>query len=90
MANIDFAQPVQIDITLGHAIFVWETLSNHFSDLPENPNLNEEERKSIWGLTDLIEKTLYANGIEGSVQWQSLIQQIRPYMSQLPVDFIDD
>lgn len=90
MSDIDFEKTVSVDITLGHAIFVWETLSDKFSNLRANDNLSEEERKAIWELTDLIEETLLANGIQGSAEWQNLVAQAKIYMSNLSVGFVDD
>lgn len=90
MSKVDFEKTISVDITLGHAIFVWETLSDKFSNLRANDSLCEEERKAIWELTDLIEETLLENGIQGSIEWQDLVAQAKGYMSNLPVGFVDE
>lgn len=82
---------VNIPITLGHALFVWETLDKHFSNLNDNPNLSENEKKAIWGLADLIEKTLINHGITGNLDiYQTLVKQAELHLqNNIQVDFVD-
>lgn len=82
---------VNIPITLGHALFVWETLNNHFSNLNNNPNLSENEKKAMWGLTDLIEETLVYHGITGDLDnYQTLVKHAELHLqNQIKVDFVD-
>lgn len=80
-SQIDIASCVNMPITLAHALCAWETLSSHFGNLHNNPNLTDNDKKAIWGLTDLIEKTLIDNGINGNLDnYQTLIKQAKLYL----------
>jgi hypothetical protein len=87
----DFAKEVSVKITLGHLLLSWEVMSNKFSDLISNESFSEDERRALWGLADLLEKTLVENGIDGRPQaeWERLISQTRQYIRSVPVDFLD-
>ncbi len=91
MEDADVSKVVSIQIPLGHALLAWETLSNKFSDLQANNLLSDEERRSIWGLADLLENILAQNGFDARPQaeWQALINQSKAFIKTIPVEFLD-
>jgi hypothetical protein len=91
MNTEDFSKEVPVKITLGHLLLAWEVMANKFSDLRSNESLSEDERRAIWGLADLLEKTLIENGIDGRPQaeWENLVSQAKIYIRSVPVDFLE-
>lgn len=91
-SQIDIASPVNISLALAHALCAWETLSCHFANLNDNPNLSDNDKKAIWGLTDLLEKTLIDHGINGNLDnYQTLVKQSQLHLqNHIKVDFLDN
>lgn len=89
---IDLSTHIAVPMTLGQALFMWETLSTHFSDLNNHPNLSEPEKKALWGLTDLLEESLVRGGIHGGLSdYQSLVKHAEFHLQNtLAVDFVDN
>ena len=87
----DFSTEISIKITLGHLLFAWEVLSNKFSELQSHDSLSEEERRTIWGLADLLENSLVENGVTGMppAEWAEIISKAKEYMKTVPVDFLE-
>jgi hypothetical protein len=87
----DLSKEATVKITVGHLLLAWEVLSDKFSDLRSNANLSEEEMRAIWGLADLLERTLIDNGIAGRSQeeWNSLVSSAKNFIRSVPVDFLD-
>lgn len=92
MSDIDFEKTVSVDITLGHALLAWQTLSENFSDLNRFEKLDLQEKKSIWGLIDLLENSLNDNQVDGRPQdeWLTLIDDAKNHMKTITVDFVDE
>jgi hypothetical protein len=89
--EVDFSKRTFVQIPLGHLLLAWDVLSEKFSDLHSNDSLSEEEKRAIWGLVDLLENTLVANGVtsRSQAEWSLLIDQAKQYMKTLPVDFLE-
>lgn len=87
----DLAKSISIRLPLGHVLLAWETLSDKFSELRSNGSLSEEERRAIWGLADLLEKTLVEHGLgaRSQAEWDVLIQSSKEFIKTIPVDFLD-
>ncbi len=91
MKEKDLTEETSIKITLGHLLLAWETLSDKFSNLRDNDSLSEEERRAIWGLADILEQALVANGITGQpvADWKALLCKAKEHIKTVPVDFLD-
>jgi hypothetical protein len=91
MKDEDFFKVVSVKITLGHLLLVWDIMSNKFSDLKSNEYLSEDDKKAIWGLTDLLENSLIANDITNMPQaeWESLVAKAKEFIRTISVDFLD-
>lgn len=90
-SQINFERKVHVPITLGHAFFVWETLNTHFGRL-DSLNLTDNEKKAIWGLTDLLEKMLIQNGIReyDYNRYKSLLKKAEQHLqNNVQVDFVE-
>lgn len=88
--QINFARKVHIPITLGHAFFAWETLSTHLSVL-DKLNLTDNEKKAIWGLSDLLEQALIQNDIceYDYNRYKSLLKKAEQHLqNNVQVDFV--
>jgi hypothetical protein len=91
MKDHDLSKVVSVEISLGHVLLAWETLSDKFSDLRSNAALSEEERSAIWGLADLLESALVTNGL-GSMPhevWESAVTASKEHIKTVTVDFLD-
>jgi hypothetical protein len=92
METEDLSKETTVKITLGHLLLAWEVLSDKFSDLRSCGNLSEEEMRAIWGLADLLEKTLIGNGVSGRSQeeWKSLVSRATDFIRSVPADFLNE
>lgn len=91
METEDLAKETSIKIPLGHLLLTWEVLSDKFSDLRAYDSLLEEDRRAIWGLADLLERSLIENGFteKSSAEWKVLIDSSREFMKTVPIDCLD-
>lgn len=89
---INFQQSITIEMTLGHALLAWQSLSENFSDLNRFENLDLPTKKSIWTLTDLLESALINNHITGKPEneWLALIEKAKDYMKAIEVEFVNE
>ncbi len=87
----DFSKEASIKIPLGHLLLAWEVTSDKFSDLQPYDSLSNEEKRAIWGLADLLEKSLIENGVTETPkpEWEALINRAKEFMKKVPVDFLD-
>lgn len=90
-APINFGKTVNIPISLGHAFFVWEILNTHFDSL-DTFNLTHNEKKAIWGLSDLIEQTLIQEDMSeyDHAHYADLLKKAEHHLQHhVLVDFVD-
>ena len=85
--NHNFDETQSIELTTGHLLFLWETITQNLSG--EIDSLSEEEKRAIWGLEDLLENKLIEIGIKAlpQAEWQDLIESARDHMASVPVEF---
>ena len=67
METENLSKEISIKISLGHLLLAWEVMSEKFSDLQPHDSLLEEVKRAIWGLADLLEKSLVENSITESL-----------------------
>ena len=91
MDTEDFSKEASIKIPLGHLLLAWEVISDKFSDLQPYDSLSNEEKRAIWGLADLLEKSLIENGVTETpkAEWEALINRAKEFMKTVAVDFLD-
>ena len=91
MANEDLTKEALLKLSLGHLLVVWDVLSNKLAGTPFIERLTEEEKRAIWGLEDLCERSLLEQGVTSrpESEWESLLQAARTHVKTIPVDFLD-
>lgn len=87
----DFSKEAWIKISLGHLLVAWDVVTEKFSDLHAYDGLKSEEVRAIWGLADLLEKSLIENGVteRHKAEWETLIGNAKKFMRTVPVDFLN-
>ena len=87
--NDKLDQDVSLQMTVGHVLFLWETITTHISSSIDA--LSEEEKRAIWGMEDILERKLVELGITSRPQgeWKELVDRARKHMKNVPVDFLD-
>jgi hypothetical protein len=88
MTTEDLTKEVQLNLSIGHLLVVWEVLANKLAGSAVLDSYGEEERRAIWALQDLVEVALGANGISSRPKpdWDRLIQAAREHVKHLPVE----
>jgi hypothetical protein len=91
MANENLAQEATLKLTLGHLLVVWDVLSNKLSGTDFKDSLTNEEKRAIWGLEDLCERTLVEHKVEPRFEseWEHFLQTAREHVKTIPADFVD-
>ena len=89
--DIDLSKPVSINISLGHLLFVWETMSAKLSTLNDRDDMSEDEKRAVWGLIDLMEPPLAESGLGtySHAEWETLLARAAEVVRMTPVDFLD-
>ena len=90
MANIDLTKEAKLRMSIGHLIAAWDIFSNKLSGTDFLNSLSEEEKRAIWALEDLFERTLLENGVSGrpEPEWDRLVQAAKAYVRAIPVDYL--
>jgi hypothetical protein len=87
----DLTKEVELKLSIGHLLVVWEVLANKLADSAVLDTYAEEERRAIWALEDLAEASLGANGIapRPKEEWDQLIRAAREHVKHIPIDSED-
>jgi hypothetical protein len=90
MANRDLTKEAKLKMSVGHLIAAWDIFSNKLSGTDFLNSLSEDEKRAIWALEDLFERTLLENGVSGrpAPEWDRLVQAAKLHVRTLPVDFL--
>lgn len=80
----DLDEKVSIDLTLGHLILIWETLSSKIACDPYNKDLSEIEKKIVWALEDICEDRLadLKCGPMPEKEWEALLEKARNHIKE--------
>lgn len=91
MNTDDFCKQVTLKITVGHLLLAWQVMTDKFSSLQSFDTLSEDERRAIWGLSDLLERALIDVGVSEYSQagWEALVREARTFINAVPVDFLE-
>lgn len=86
--DIDFKQTAQLQLTLGHVLTAWHTLSTHFGNLRDYPDLSEAQRRAVWGLEDALGRCLAENGlgVYGSEEEKTLLEAAAKHMESVYIE----
>ncbi|HEY6620923.1 MAG TPA: hypothetical protein VIY68_15360 [Steroidobacteraceae bacterium] len=91
MTTEDFTKEVELKISLGHLLAVWDVLSNRLAGSPFLETLSAEESRAMRALDDLCEHAIAANGIapRPAPEWDRLIQAAKEHVKSIHLDFED-
>lgn len=91
MANENFASEAPLKLTVGHLLVVWDILAKKLSGTPFMASLSEDEKRAVWALEDLCERSLLENGISTcpELEWNALVGAAKEYVRSIPVDYLD-
>jgi hypothetical protein len=67
---------------------VWDVLANKVTETGFVDALTDEEKRAIWALQDLCERSLIDAGITARPQdeWEALMQSAREHVKSVPVE----
>ncbi len=87
----ELSKEVSVELSVGHLLVIWNVLSNKLSGLNFNEEFTDEEKRALWALEDICEKSLIKNKITTMPEdeWDELIQKALKHVKALPVEFLD-
>lgn len=91
MAKDDLTQNTTIQLSAGHLLVVWDVLANKITESGFIEALTEEERRAIWAIEDMFERSLTDAGISGrpAAEWEVLMEAAREYVKTIPTEYLD-
>lgn len=91
MEDADLTKEAKLKMSIGHLIATWDIVSNRLSGTDFLNSLSEDEKRAIWALDDLLERTLMENGISSlpKPDWDQLVQSAKLHVRNIPVDYLD-
>jgi hypothetical protein len=91
MANVNFADKASLTLTIGHLIAVWDILANKLSGTHFMESLSEDEKRAVWALQDLCERSLVENRVSSRPipEWNALVDAAKEYVRSIPVDYLE-
>ena len=92
MTNDDLTQEATLRLSAGHLLVVWDVLANKVAETGFVDALTDEEKRAIWALQDLCERTLIDAGITARPQgeWDALMQAAGAHVKSIPVEVLGD
>jgi hypothetical protein len=92
MTHENLAIEASLKLTVGHLLAVWDILANKLSGTPFMTSLSEDEKRAVWALEDLCERSLLESGISGRPvpDWNALVVAAKEYVRSIPVDCLED
>ena len=90
MNQDDLTKDATIQLSAGHLLVVWDVLANKATESGLIDALTEEERRAIWALQDLCERSLTDAGIcaKPETEWETLMKAAREHVKTVPVEFL--
>jgi len=91
MSNVDFEKIASLPISVGHLIAAWDILANKLSGTPFMESLTEYEKRAVWALQDLCERSLAENDVSPlpEPEWNALVAAAKEYVRSIPVECLD-
>jgi hypothetical protein len=89
MTTEDFKKEVELKISVGHLLAVWDVLSNKLAPFLET--LSAEESRAMRALDDLCEHAIAANGMapRPAPEWDRLMAGAKEHVKSIHLDFED-
>jgi hypothetical protein len=86
----EFTDEVVLKITVGHLLVVWDVLANKIGGTRFLDALGNDEKRAIWALEDMCERSLVENGFTArpAPEWNSLVRAAREHVRSIPVEFL--
>lgn len=91
MTSIDLEEKANLELSVGHLLAVWDVLANRISGSSFLDELSDDERRSIWALQDICERTLTSVGVAPlpEREWEALMSSARDHVRTIPVEFLE-
>lgn len=91
MTSENLTSSVNLSLSLGHLIPVWDILANRLSGTPFMEGLTEEEKRAVWALEDLCERSLVENGVSSrpEAEWNALVDAAKAHVRSIPVEHLE-
>jgi hypothetical protein len=91
MVNNELTKVAHLDLSVGHALVVWDVLANKLSGSDSFEGLNADEKRALWALQDQLEKQLIANDIVArpDSEWSLLVLKAQKHVRTIPVEHLD-
>ena len=91
MTTDDLTKEVQLKLSMGHLLVVWDVLSNKLAASTFLEALSVEEARAMRALDDLCGHAIGANGIapRPAPEWDRLMQAAKAHVKSIPLDFED-
>lgn len=91
MTSEDLASRINLPLSLGHLIAVWDILANKLSGTPFMESLTEDEKRTLWALEDLCERSLVENGVSSrpEAEWKALADAAKAHVRSIPVEHLE-
>jgi hypothetical protein len=91
MTNENLANTVSLTLSVGHLIAVWDILANKLSGTPFMETLTEDEKRAVWALEDLCERSLVENGVSSrpESEWNVLVDVAKAHVRSIQVEHLE-
>ena len=82
---------VNIPLTLGHIVVLWDFLQGKLAQVSTTNQLSLGQTRALWALEDICERTLIDNGFSSSpdMEWNKVIESAEIYAQSIPADYVD-
>jgi hypothetical protein len=91
MASEDLTSRINLPLSLGHLIAAWDILANKLSGTSFMESLTEDEKRAVWALEDLCERSLVENGVSSrpEAEWNALVDAAKAHVRSTPVEHLE-
>lgn len=86
----NLANRVSLTLSVGHLIAAWDILANKLSGTPFMETLTEDEKRAVWALEDLCERSLVENGVSSrpAPEWNAIVDAAKEHVRSIPVEHL--
>ncbi len=90
MSDDNLKNEINLQLSAGHLLVVWDVLANRLADSSFMKELPEDEQRSLWALQDICEEKLAENGFSARPQdeWGQLMELAREQVRSIPIEFL--
>lgn len=86
-----FENEMTVRLSVGHILVLWDLLQGKLSRLHATHELNPGEKRALWGLEDICERSLVSAGYSclPDAEWRKVVEEAGKYAEQIPADFVE-